>query len=290
MERTNSKRGLLVETTSYEQDLSSHSNPAASSSVHSSLHAASSTPGDDIVASQKQPQQQHPLATTPQKQHPNNVSSEGSLVQSRQYGEDPVGGFSSTSGSAQLAQHHINLSDADALLRRAHEIGLLDNTANSNTFQSLPQLQRLLAASDQLQVNSASQQQPQQPQTLPVQHFSPNQENPTKINHQYNLSTITERTSSNDSQSDAYDSQKLSAEPQRFNRDSNRPSTGSAMNGIGTGYSGVTSLSGPSPVQQVIGALQPPESIMQQHEQQRRRVEDIVYKYKMSLKKYQIYS
>ena len=129
----------------------------------------------------------------------------------------------------------------------------------------------------------------QQPQTLPVQHFSP-EENQTKINHQYNLSTITERTSSNDSQSDAYDSHKLSAESQRFNRDGNRPSTGSAANGIGTGYSGVTSLSGPSPVQQVIGALQAPESIMQQHEQQRRRVEDIVYKYKMSLKKYQIYS
>ena len=117
MERTNSKRGLLMETTSYEQDLSSHSNPAASSSVHSSLHAASSTPGDEVVSSQKQPQQQHPLATTPQKQHPTNVSSEGSLVQSRQYGEDPVGVFSSTAGSAQLAQHHINLSDADALLR-----------------------------------------------------------------------------------------------------------------------------------------------------------------------------
>ena len=262
-----------METTSYEQDLSSHSNPAASSSVHSSLHATSSTPGDEVVSSQKQPQQLHPLATTPQRQHPNNVSSEGSVVQSRQHGEDPVGTFSSAAGSAQLAQHHINLSDADALLRRAHEIGLLDNTLNSNTFQGLPHLQRLLASSDQLQVNSASEQQPQRLQTLPVQHFSA-EENSTKISHQYNLSTITERTSSNDSQSDAHDGHTLSAEPQRFNRDSNRPSTGSAINGIGTGYSGVTSLSGPSPVQQVIGALQPPESIMQQHEQQRRRVED----------------
>ena len=270
MERTSSKRGLLIETTSYEQDLSSHSNPLATASEHSALHAVSpTTPINEIP--------RHPLAPIQQQSQ---QQSEDELS------KDPIILPPPILLPGPQPQYHINLSaDADILLKRAQEIGLLDPLNSA----ALPQLQRLLAVnlSNKLQGDPSTQQihQVQHPMLqIPSSHQRFNSDektlNPT---HQYNLSTINERTSPNGSPEDGYrvESRNISI-PAGYNREGGRPSTSSVVNGFGSGYGGVTSLTGPSPVQQVIGALQ---DTQKQQEQQRRRVKVLksssIYLYKI---------
>ena len=153
MERTSSKRGLLIETTSYEQDLSSHSNPLATGSEHSALHSASPiTPINEVP--------QHPLASIQQQsQKRGSVESytTTSMTPPRQQSEDellkdPIILPPPILLPGPQAQYHINLSaDADILLKRAQEIGLLDPLNSA----ALPQLQRLLAGnlSNKLQLS-----------------------------------------------------------------------------------------------------------------------------------------
>ena len=245
MERTSSKSGLLIETTSYEQDLSAHSNPLASASEHSNLHAVSSTPIDD--------QPPHPLASAP---IPPSMS-----INAQPIGDTIDRNSSALPPSATMpgpSQYHINLSDTDVLMRRAQEMGLLDpmNPLNSS---ALPQFQRLLAAnlSTKLQGDLANMQMQQLQHPLlhlppPQQRFSLDEKSahPT---HQYNLSTITEQTSSNGSQTDSLG---IGSVPPPFTGGSNLQPSASAVNGFGSGAGGITSLTAPSPIQQVIGALQ----------------------------------
>ena len=256
MERTSSKSGLLIETTSYDQDLSAHSNPLASASEHSGLHAVSSTPIDE--------QPPHPLASTA---HTPSMS-----MNTQQMGETMEKNSSTLPPSAAMSgapQYHINLSDTDVLMRRAHEMGLLDpmNPLNSS---ALPQFQRLLAAnlSTKLQGDLANMQ--MQQLQHPLLHLPTQQqrfsldEKSAHPTHQYNLSTITEQTSSNGSQTDSVG---VGSVPPPFTGSSNLPSSASAVNGFGSGAGGITSLTAPSPIQQVIGALQ---SSQQQQVQERR--------------------
>ena len=271
MERTSSKRGLLMETTSYDQDLSSHSNPLASASAHSALHAVSSAPLEETS--------QHPLASIQQPQicGPSESYMTTSMTTSRHQMEatmskDQIILPPPISLPGPLPQYHINLSDTDALLKRAQEMGLLDPL---NTT-ALPQIQRLLAANLSNKLHGdPTQQQIQQIQhpllQLPnSQHRFSLEEKSVNPIHQYNLSTINERTSPNGSPADGYgvEPQNISASS-AYNRESSRPSTSSAVNGFGSGVGGITSLTGPGTVQQVIGALQ---SSQQQQEQHRRRV------------------
>lgn len=263
MERTSSKRGLLLETTSYEQDLSSHSNPLATTSEHSELHAVSPTAPTNEVS-------QHPLASI--QQQPQTCGSPESyttttITRSRPQSVDellinPIILPPPMLLPAPQAQYHINLSaDADVLLKRAQELGLLDPLNSA----ALPQLQRLLASnlSNKLQADPSMQQihHVQQPMLQqPSSHLRFNSDETTmNPNHQYNLSTINERTSPNGSPEDGY-------------REGGRPSTSSVVNGLGSGCGGITSLTDPSPVQQVIGALQ---DTQKQQDQQRRRVKDL---------------
>ena len=259
MERTSSKRGLLMETTSYDQDLSAHSNPLASTSDHSGLHAVSSTPQDE--------QPPHPLASTVQNPSLtlNNQQMDDSIART------PITLPPPTSLPGPPPQYHINLSDTDALMRRAHEMGLLDPMSPLNST-ALPHFQRLLAAnlSNKLQGDLANMQMQQLQHPMlhlqSTQHRFSLDEKSANPTHQYNLSTITERTSPNGSQTESLGNGSQSLQ-QAFNGGSNIQANTSAVNGFGSGAGGITSLTGPSPIQQVIGALQ---SSQQQQEQQRR--------------------
>ena len=255
MERTSSKSGLLIETTSYDQDLSAHSNPLASASEHSGLHAVSSTPLDE--------QPPHPLAssTNPPSMSINNQQMNDVLDRNSM-------SFPPAVSLPGPPQYHINLTDTDALMRRAQEMGLLDpmNPLNST---ALPQFQRLLAAnlSNKLQGDLATMQ--MQQLQHPILHLQNQQQRfsmddkPSNPTHQYNLSTITEQTSSSGSQADSIG---IGSNPPAFNGGSNVQSS-SGVNGFGSGAGGITSLTAPSPVQQVIGALQ---SSQQQQTHERR--------------------
>ena len=270
MERTSSKRGLLMETTSYDQDLSAHSNPVASSSQSSTLCAmSSSTPLDEAPL--------HPLASTEPQPEKSGFSesynatkpmptSRQQHLEEKLIRESILLSPSAVSLSNTQQQHHINLTETEALLRRAQETGLLD-TLNSI---ALPQLQSLLAASltNKLQGDSTNPVQQQAP------HFSHPVSQNLQLSHQYNLTTINERSSSNGTPEDGYGAESISIPP-GYHREGNntRTSPGTGANGFGTSYSGgVTSLTGPSPVQQVIGALQ---DASQTQEHQKRLVKKL---------------
>ena len=254
MERTSSKRGLLMETTSYEQDLSEQ--------------ASASTPVTENT--------QHPLASAPPTTICGASGSYGtsSMQTSQQRAEDIAVKDTSTipppiSLPAPPPQYHINPADTDALLRRAQQLGLLDPL----TSATLPQLHRALVGNPPSNLqgdgNVQLQQLPQNLLQLPnAQQQFDLEERSKASTYQYNLSTINERVSSM-SDEDGIVPRNIRA-PSAYNREASNKSTASVRNGFGTGYGGITSLTEPGTVQQVIGALQ--DGSQQQQQQQIRRV------------------